>query len=372
MTGPCCVTVTSMVSSGEPAGGLPRFHCFLVRFGFQPLVPEHVACGVVFLEPFDVEILVVGRGMGHAPRDPRVVPEVRKSGNPREGQPDHIEFGTSQMVLIVGVGGVQRPVGVSGQQRFAGGGAGSGQHPAIAAGVHFVEVVERPGPLGQFLKTGVEAAGINRAGRKYRQVAGLISREKGPGAFRTQLLDHAGPPCFRLKYAHEYVPYFVDDQAVPGLPRLRGQAGDLVFDGQRVGAFDVGVDACRVGFEDPAGVLVAGIVVGFGAGGETEPAHQLVLSQSLGPHHFGPPAAAPTPVVLHVPEPVLCSDEPLGEERVQLTLRLDVGNSPLVPVHLGRRVEPIQLHRAGQTGKSASQVFYRQHSAAPGEPQFTR
>ena len=62
-----------------------------------------------------------------------------------------------------------------------------------------------------------------------------------------------------------------------------------------------GVDAGGVGVEDHASVVVHGVVVGFGAGGQTEAAHELVLLQRAVADGLGPASSTAEPVVLHVP-----------------------------------------------------------------------
>ena len=70
-------------------------------------------------EPLDVHVLVVGHGVSDAPRDAGVVSEVREGRESRERQADRVELGAGDVVLVVDVGRVERPVRVAGHQRLA-------------------------------------------------------------------------------------------------------------------------------------------------------------------------------------------------------------------------------------------------------------
>ena len=142
----------------------------------------------------------------------------------------------------------------------------------------------------------------------------------------------------------------VDNKAVPGLPLLRLDSCDGVLGGQRVRAVNEGVDAFGVGVEDHAGVTVHGGVVGLGAGGQAEAAHELVLLQRAVADGLGPAPAAAKPVVLHVPEAVLGSDEALGKESVALAFGADVGYAQVVAVDLDLAGQPLEPQRSRKPG----------------------
>ena len=133
-----------------------------------PFVLVQVLQGVAVSELLDVEVLVVGGGVGYAPADPGVVPEVGEGRNAGEGQSDDVELGAGDAVLVVGVGGVKGAMGVAGQDGLAGGGAATGavrfpsgsagDHPTVAAAIHFRQVIEGGCALGQFLEASVQYA----------------------------------------------------------------------------------------------------------------------------------------------------------------------------------------------------------------------
>ena len=155
-----------------------------------------------------------------------------------------------------------------GEDGLSGGGGGASGDPAVAADIGLGKVVEGGGALGQFLQAGVDGSICGSARGQDEQVARLIAGEELSGFLGPQGANHAGAPDFGLENAHEDVAHLVHDHAVPGLPGLGLDAGDGVLDGQRVGDVDEGVDAGGVGLEDHAGVVVHGVAVRLGAGGE--------------------------------------------------------------------------------------------------------
>ena len=131
---------------------------------------------------------------------------------------------------------------------------------------------------------------------------------------------------------------------------------------------DEGVDPGGVGVEDHAGVVIHGGVVGLGAGGEAEAAHQLVLLQRAVAGGLGPASAAPQSVVLHVPQPVLGGDETLGEEGVVLVPGADVGYAQAVAVDFDLASQPLEPQRSRKPGYrrrqlGAANLAYANHAA---------
>ena len=155
-----------------PAAHLDALVAHLRRL---PPVGRFVAGGVPFLEALHVQVLVVGHGVGDAPCYRRVVPEVGEPGDAGEGEPHHVELGAGDVVLVVDVGGVQRPVRVSRQQRLPRGRAASRQHPVVAPGVRHVHPVDRLQALAQLLQGVRAGALVHAAGRDDDQVAGLVA-----------------------------------------------------------------------------------------------------------------------------------------------------------------------------------------------------
>ena len=207
-------------------------HRFVINLRVAPFSLVQVLRPLAIPQLLDVEVLVVGGGVGDAPADPRVVAEVGEGRDAGEGQADNVELGAGDAVLVVGVGGVQRTVGIAGHQRLAGGGELSGPGPTVAAAVHFGEIVEGGGALGQFLQAHVEGPGCGGSGGQYQQVARLVSGEELSGLLRPHGLHHPRPPYLGLEDAHQDVAHLVDDETVPRLPRLRLDASDGVLGGQ--------------------------------------------------------------------------------------------------------------------------------------------
>ena len=156
MTGPWCVDTTS--SSVTPP---PRDLIVSRRdVGLPPLALPLVLAGVV--EPLDVEVVVIGLGVGHAPCHAGVVAEMGKAGAAREGEPQGVEVGAGDVVLVVDVGGVERPVGVARNERLPRGRAAAQQGPVVAP------------PLGVR-----EPAHVRCAGRKLRQSVPVAAGVRG-------------------------------------------------------------------------------------------------------------------------------------------------------------------------------------------------
>ena len=65
-------------------------------------------------------------------------------------------------------------------------------------------------------------------------------------------------------------------------------------------------------------------MIGARADGQAKPAHVDVLGDGARSHPLREAAVRPSPVVLHVPEPVLGVDQTLGEEGVVRRARVDV------------------------------------------------
>src|SRR5262245_40306814 len=82
-----------------------------------PLSLALVKPGIVGMEAFNVEILIVCHGGGDTPGDVPVMAEVGQPWNAWERQPDSIELRTGQVILIEHVRGVERPMGVASEQR---------------------------------------------------------------------------------------------------------------------------------------------------------------------------------------------------------------------------------------------------------------
>ena len=136
------------------------------------------------------------------------------------------------------------------------------------------------------------------------------------------------------------MPYFVDNQPVPRLPRFGRHSGQLVLHRQDRARLDECVNTFGVAVHHPFGPLSDGLIIGSSAGLQTELPHHLVLVQRRWPHHLRPPSDSPEAVVLHVPEAVLSGHEALGEKSVAFAACTDVGNAVAVAVDLHGICEP--------------------------------
>ena len=79
--------------------------------------------------------MVIRARVGDAPRDVGVVSEVGESGAAGERQPDDVEFGACNLILVIDVGGVEPAMRVAGDERLAGRGARAVNRPVVGAGV---------------------------------------------------------------------------------------------------------------------------------------------------------------------------------------------------------------------------------------------
>ena len=312
----------------------------------------------------DIQVLVVPAEVGDAPGHLVVVAEVGEAGHAGDGQADDVPFGAGDVALVVDVGGVQGAVGIAGQQGLAGGGVVAGQGPAIAAAVRLVEQVDGCGAGNQFRQVVVQFALVAAARGQDLKLAGLIARGQQGRLFRPQFPHQLGAPGLGFEDAHKDVAHLEDHQAVPGLPGLGVYAGNGVFDGEITlggGGFNPGVDAGGVGVHQLAGVGVDRAVVRLGAVHQAEAAHHYVLVQGGLPNDLGPAAAAPSPVVFHLPEAVLGGEEALDEEGVGLIGGAGVGNAPGVAVDFGRGGKARQGNPAGGAGQVGGEIGLGKH-----------
>lgn len=81
-----------------------------------------------------VQVLVVGHGVGDGPGDRAGVAEVGDAGDAGDGEAEDVELGAGEPDLLVDAGFLDVAVRVAGEDGLAGGGAGAGDQPAVAAG----------------------------------------------------------------------------------------------------------------------------------------------------------------------------------------------------------------------------------------------
>ena len=164
-----------------------------------PPVGRFVAGGVVLVEALQVQVLVVGHGVGDAPGHGRVVPEVREPRDAGERQADHVELRAGDVVLVVDVGRVQRAVRVPRQQRLPRGRAAPRQHPVVAPGVRHVHPVHRFQALAQLIQRVRPGALVHAARRDDDQVAGLVAGQRARRLLRPKLAQEPGPATAFLR-----------------------------------------------------------------------------------------------------------------------------------------------------------------------------
>ena len=299
-------------------------------------------------EPLDVHVLVVGHGVGDAPRDAGVVPEVREAREPRERQADRVELGAGDVVLVVDVGRVEPPVRVAGHERSTRSGPGAGQRPVVAARVGLAHRADGLLEVGEVRQRVVSGAVVLRGRRHDEQIAPVARQQLG-GLLRAQGGEQLRAPELRLEDAHQDVPSLEDGQAVPRLPPLRLVFYQRELGGQRPG-LDEGVDAGRVGVQHRPRLVVQVLVVEPDRRADLEPAHLDVLLQGVGARVLRPSAVGQQPVVLHVPQPVLCRREGLPEEGVAGGAGPHVGNPVGVAVDVDRAVQSAHGRGPGELG----------------------
>ncbi len=272
------------------------------------------------------------------------------------------------MVLVVDVGGVQRPVRVARQQRLPRGRAAPRQHPVVAPGVRHVHPVHRFQALAQLIQRVRAGALVHAAGRDDDQVAGLVAGQRARRLLRPKLAQEPGPPQLSFEAAHHNVAHLEDGQRVPGLPRLGRASHQPVLRRQRRGRGNEGVDPGGVGVQHGPRLGVQFGVVPLRRGAQLEAPHGHVLLYRARPGVLGPAARGPAPVVLHLPQPVLRRHEALGEERIVHRPGPCVRDAVAVSVHLDRPLQPREAQRAGGLRQCSLQLFSRHLSNSHGCP----
>ena len=111
------------------------FDALLADFGCAPLALVFVAIRRV--KALDVQVLVVRAGMGDGPGDALVVSEMREGRHAGERDANDVEcilrVGASEMILVIDVRHINRPVWVAGQERLAAARFATVHDPVVAA-----------------------------------------------------------------------------------------------------------------------------------------------------------------------------------------------------------------------------------------------
>ena len=127
----------------------------------------------------------------------------------------------------------------------------------------------------------------------------------------------------------------VDNDAVPGLPRLRNSFQHDVLIRQRVRTFNEGVDTVRICVQRSLGIVGTDFVVRLGNPREVAPSHKCVAVRRFLPDIFTEPAKTVHAILVHLPQPVLSRGISLRKEKVVEIVRTDVWHAPGIAVHLG-------------------------------------
>ena len=322
------------------------------HFGLAPFTLPLVLARVV--EPLDVEVVVVGLCVGHAPCHAGVVAEVGEARAAGEREAEGVEFRAGDVVLVVDVGGVEGPVGIARHEGLARGRAAARQGPVVAPAVG----VGQPAHVrcaGRKLRQRVPvAARVGLARRRDEQVAGGVVGDDLSGLIDTELVDEACPPQLALEDAHQDVADLEDGEAVLGPPRVRRHPRYAELDGELSRRLDEGAHPSRVCIEHRSCFGVEDGQVHLDGGPDPEPAHQLVLLDGAVADHLRPPAVGHPPVVLHVPESVLRGGEALAEEGVVGRTGADMRYPVRVPVCGDSAVEPGRVMGLVTSGREAA------------------
>src|SRR5690606_10042116 len=145
---------------------------------------------------------------------------------------------------------------------------------------------------------------------------------------------------------------------------------------------DVGIDTVGVPLQDLTVLVGHGGQLLTGQVGEAEGAEELVGLDLALAEHLREAARADVPPEVHLPEPLLGVDEPLGEEEVVVGGGHDVRDAPAVamdrhrlvqavhpdlPVHLGKRSPDGPQHEA-RPGDDEHQQHHQDSSKPPHRP----
>ena len=321
-----------------------------------PLAAELVPRGVGGIEALDEDVLVVRHRVRDAPGHVAVVAEVGETGDAGEREPDGVEVGAGEVVLVVAVRRVEGAVGIAGDEGAPGGGARPGEDPAVAPADPAGEGREGGVVPAQGLQGAGRRPAVLRAGREDQHRPRGGSRGQVGGQPRAEVADETGAPELHLPGPHLHVADLEDGEAVPRRPGLGPRAEKLELDGPDLRGVEEGIDAGRVGLEHHARLGGRPLVVDAGASVEAEPARQHVLGDGGLAHELRPSSARPSAVVLHVPQPILGVDESLGEERVVEGSGPRVRDTLAVPPDVdGARQAPESL-RAREIGKRGHEV----------------
>ena len=298
--------------------------------------------------------MIVRARVGDAPRRAVVVSEVGEAGNAGERQPDDVEIGAGDLILVIDVGGVQPSMRVAGDEGLAGRRSGAVDGPVVGAGVCVFHPLDGGEGFRHIVRAVQEIAVVLIARRRDDELPRLVSLEQPRGALRAELVDEPRAPRLALEHAHHNVANLERGEAVFRIPPLRSRADERVFDGQRGGGFDEGVDAGGVSLEHVAGVLRKRVPIALDGRRDLEPAHGFIVFQPGLADELRPSSARAGAVAVHMPEPVLGGGETLPEKSVPRGLGADARNPMPVAEDCNRRVRPAQRqlgHGIGNGGR---------------------
>ena len=132
---------------------------------------------------------------------------------------------------------------------------------------------------------------------------------------------------------------------MPRLPPLGFGFKQRVFNWQRVRSINERVHAVRVSVQCRLGIFGANLVVSNRNPSEVASANEHILFNERVAQIFADPAEPAHPVVVHLPQPILCRRIALSEEQVVEVVGADVRYAPGISVNLCARPDRTVSHR---------------------------
>ncbi len=347
-----------------------------------------VLVGVGRVQVIDIEILLIDGEDGQAKGDLVVVAD----DDPRLSRFDRADHRQARRVQVSDIADrwdAQAAMGIIGQDRSAGGGAGPGDHPVVRAFLR-----RRPLQHGQLAAVRLEGdllggqdivaqhlgghvAWIQALGRL--DSPGRLDRLAQPVGGQAGQAGYAGAGDFRGDIAGQGVAADADNVLRPPIVRLA--VGDGKFDrqGRLAGPHPghIGVDPGREGLGARLGPGAIGGPLGRHVAAIQEQSGGAVFRDESGAKALGQLAQAPLAPQVHLPQPVARGVIALDEKGVVIVAGIDVRHAPVVDQNLGRLVQPgnggrVVAHgaRQGGIGRRGRQPHrqYRRHRRPDPEP----
>ncbi len=322
----------------------------------DPLAAPLILTGIRGIDALDIEVLgVVGedcQSPGHA-----LVVTDGHTRKPRYDRSDDVPAGRLEMHQVPKRRVIERTVRIVRQERVAGCGTDTADHPVVAAFVCRLEGGRRARDGGHRPKgrrRGDASQSFRQLVVQQRKVDVWRHANRDRWIGRQQPFGNIGANRRhdpRSEHLRQRIPAhresFSTTEQVRGLPGLWQVAGHSKFFG-RVAArdFDPLIDAAHELFRDPLGIgTVAGPLDLERTAIRHEPRHAIARDE-IGAQNLREPAERRAPPEIDLKKPVLSLNEPLRQEQVVLTGCVDVWNAPPVPYHTHRRGEPVETERS--------------------------